>query len=134
MRHAHLHHERDPQAQTICANGSAEYGHQHRQHFGFNSQVTLSASNVPAGASSSLHQHPVTPPGPAASGRSRRRVAAGTYMIDINGTASGPINRLQTVDLTVQTTAPAASTLTTPANSATNVAPNVSFTRAACRM
>ena len=120
-----------PQAQTICANGSAEYGINIGSISGFNSQVTLSASNVPAGASSSFTSTLVTPPGSSSFQVTPTGVAAGTYMIDINGTASGPINRLQTVDLTVQTTAPAASTLTTPANSATNVAPNVSFTWAA---
>jgi hypothetical protein len=119
-----------PTAQAICANVDADYTVNLGSIASFNSPVTLMASGHPAGTTATFSENPVaTLPGSSVlTIGNTGAAAAGTYNILIEGAAAGPINRSKSVDLTVQTAPPAASTLTIPADNATAVPANVTFT------
>lgn len=118
-----------PASQTICAGTTANYSINVGSIAGFNSPVTLSSTGEPAASVASFSPNPVASlPGVSTFSVSTTGVAAGSYPISINGVSAGPINRTAEVGLVVQVAPPAAATLTTPANGATNVAPNVAFT------
>ncbi|MBX3725669.1 MAG: S8 family serine peptidase, partial [Xanthomonadales bacterium] len=114
----------NPTSRSICAPATASYDLSLGSLLGFNEPVALSASGVPAGATSSFSVNPV----PSLPGSSAMTIgntgaaAAGTYQIDVTGTAS-PSGEVRTtsVELNLATSVPAAPALTSPANNATNV-------------
>ncbi|MBI5858457.1 MAG: M36 family metallopeptidase, partial [Sphingobacteriales bacterium] len=89
---------------------------------GYSGPVTLSVSGNPAGTSVSFSVNPVT--GPSSStltiGNTGAAVA-GTYPITVSGT-DGSLTYSDNFSLSIQSAAPAATTLTAPANGAVNVA------------
>ena len=89
---------------------------------GFSNPVTLSSSGVPAGATSTFSVNPVTPPGSSTlTLGSLGSVTAGSYLLDIEGTASGedPLNL--GVPLEISSIVPPVTGLVTPADGALNV-------------
>lgn len=117
-----------PASQSICAPANAVYTVNVGSILGYNQPVTLSASGNPAGTTAGFSTNPVTPPGSSTlTIGNTGAAAAGTYNIDVSGaSASGP--HMTTVVLNLFTAAPAAPVLTAPANGATNVAAQPTFT------
>ncbi|MGE4070073.1 MAG: hypothetical protein AB7E72_02765 [Lysobacterales bacterium] len=106
---------------------------------GFSGSVTLSTPGLNGAvfSNSSFSPNPVTPTAGGVTSQLSLTLdggaASGTYPVAIQATNGGgtPIVRNDSFNVSVSNGAPAASTLTTPANNATNVAANVSFTWAA---
>ena len=113
-----------PVTQTVCAGSSATYTANLGSISSFNSPVTLSSTGQPAGASVAFGSNPVTnlPGSTSVTVLTTPAVAAGSYAVNIDAAASGPITRLSTVELVVQNAAPTPPTLNTPANAAIAVA------------
>ena len=89
---------------------------------GFTSPVTLAASGVPTGATSAFSVNPVSPPGSSTLALgSLGSVAAGSYLLEIEGTAAGedPLNL--GVPLEISSIVPPATTPASPADGALNV-------------
>ncbi|HEY1012233.1 MAG TPA: M36 family metallopeptidase [Herpetosiphonaceae bacterium] len=119
-----------PTAQTICRGSNAIY------NIGVGTQnavpATLSATGNPAGTTATFNPNPVvTVPGNSTlTIGNTGGVAAGTYGIRVTATGITSTNSI-TVNMTVVASAPAAPSLTAPANNATNVVYNPTFTWAA---
>jgi hypothetical protein len=108
----------DPDVAQICAGDIAEYTVNVGAIGGFANPVTLSASATPATTTFSVN--PVTPPGSSVMTIGNTGgVAGGSYIIQIDGTATGSPGHSVQVALDVVTAA-AAPALTAPANGATN--------------
>jgi hypothetical protein len=89
---------------------------------GFNENVTLAVSGVPAGASDSLSVNPVTPPGTSTlTLGSLGSVTAGTYLVGVQGTAPGEDPLDLAIPLELTSLAPPVTTLVAPADGALNV-------------
>jgi len=89
---------------------------------GFSNPVTLSSSGVPAGATSTFSVNPVSPPGSSTlTLGGLGSVTAGSYLLDIEGTAAGedPLNL--EVPLEISSIVPPVTGLVTPADGALNV-------------
>ena len=118
-----------PASQSICAGTSALYTVDVGAVSGFANNVTLSASGNPGATTTGFVPNPVTPPGTSTlTVGNTSGVGAGTYSIAVAGSASGSPGHSTPVDLTVFATAPAAPTLTAPANGATGVDLTPTFT------
>ncbi len=117
-----------PANQSICAPANAVYNVDVGSLMGYVTPVTLSATGVPAGATSAFGSNPVTPPGATTlTIGNTGAVAPGSYAVNVVGvSASG--THTNTVGLNVATAAPGAPNLTAPANGATNVSSTPTFT------
>jgi hypothetical protein len=115
--------------QNVCAGTPADYPLSFSALNGYSSALNLSATGLPPSAAATFTPNPVPSlPGSSVLRVATTGVAAGNYPFIASATGTGPITR--TVDLTlgVQTTAPAAASLTAPANNATNQPVSPSFT------
>jgi uncharacterized repeat protein (TIGR01451 family) len=119
-----------PQDVAVCAGTPATYSIDVGSISDFNSPVNLAASGNPSPTSVVFSPNPVpTLPGVSTmTVNNTGGVAAGTYPIQINGTATGADPKTTNVNLTVFTTTPGTVTLTGPANGATNVPTRPTFT------
>jgi len=115
-----------PDSQSVCAPASASYTINVAQILGFNSAVTLTQPNPPAGATASFVPNPVTPPGTSVLTVGPTS-AEGAYSLDIVGTTATKTHTT-TVGLTVYAAAAGAPTLTAPADGATDVSRTPTFT------
>jgi hypothetical protein len=125
-----------PASAAICAGETASYSIGALGLGGFDDPVTLSVTGLPASASSSFSSNPVVPALPAATSTlgigNTASVAAGSYPLTIDGNSGGPgfpaTARNTEVTLVVADAAPAAGTLVSPANNASNVATQPTLT------
>lgn len=117
---------------AVCAPDDAVYDIDVGQALNFSDPVTLSASGVPAGATSTFATNPVIPGGSTVLTIGNTAAAsAGTYSIDITGNAAA-LERSVGVTLALSTQIPVTSALLQPANGATDVlAPTYSWTASA---
>ncbi|MBL8298787.1 MAG: S8 family serine peptidase [Rhodanobacteraceae bacterium] len=110
-----------PSSREICAPTSATYAINVGSILGYTTPVTLSTSNVPAGASVNVAPTSVTPAGTATVTLNPGSLAAGSYSFNLDAnSASGAQTSLLGVELA--TAIPTTPTLTTPADNATGVA------------
>ena len=110
-----------PDTVDVCAPANGVYNVALGSLLGFNSAVTLSASGVPAGATSSFSPNPVTPAGNSTlTIGNTGAVAAGSYNITVTGTGGGETHD-DSVVLNVTAGVPGAPTLVAPADGATGV-------------
>ena len=118
----------DSQA-SICQGDEAMYGFDIGSILNFDMPVTLSATGEPAGTTAMFSPNPVTPlPGSSTLTISNTgSAAAGDYMIEVTGMATGAENRTAEVGLSVFDAVPAAPVLTAPADAATGVTLNPTF-------
>ncbi|MCI0344322.1 MAG: hypothetical protein L0221_02600, partial [Chloroflexi bacterium] len=123
-----------PELQQACATaGSVDYTVDIGAVLGFGNDVTLGALVAPAGPSTSFGTNPVTPPGSSLlTVGDLGASSAGTYDIEVEGTAAATSPRSDTVQLALFTATPGAVTLTSPANGAVDVplAPSFAWTAA----
>jgi subtilisin-like proprotein convertase family protein len=106
--------------QSVCAPANAVYTIAIGSLGGFSNPVTMSATSVPAGGTATFSPNPVTPGNNTTMTISGTGgIAAGTYTITVQGSSTTGI-KTTPVTLTVASGPPAAATLTTPANGATN--------------
>ncbi len=118
-----------PAAQEVCAPSNAVVNLSVPSFNAFVLPVTLSASGVPAGATTSFSVNPVTPGGTSVLTLGNTgAAAAGTSTVTITGTAAGPITHTGDAVVTIATANPAAASLTAPANGAPNVPALPTFT------
>jgi hypothetical protein len=105
-------------AERVCAPAGATFSIDVDSILGFNDPVTLSASGVPAGASSSFNVNPVTPVGSSALQIGDTAAAsAGSYTIVVDGVAAS-ISRSLSLQLELATALPAVAGLLQPADGA----------------
>ena len=110
-----------PEVVNICAPESALYDVNVNSLMGFDSSVTLSLQNPPAGATISFQPNPLVSPGSSVlTLGATQSVAAGDHDFSIIG-ASGDLVHSDTVALHVDQTKPAAPALSAPANEADNI-------------
>lgn len=111
----------DPSSLSICTPANAVSEITVGSIQGFSTPVTLSASGNPAGTTASFTSNPVTPPNTSTlTIGNTGAAAAGDYTVVVEGTA-GAETKIVNIELSVFTANPAAPTLTTPANGATDV-------------
>ena len=115
-----------PDTQQICAPSDATYSVNLAPVGGFTGNVSLAAIGNPGSAS--FTPNPVTPPGSSALVISG--AGAGNYSFDVVGTSvvTPSLVHTETVGLDVAAAAPSAPTLTSPPDSAINVALMPTFT------
>ncbi len=107
---------------AVCAPASADYTVNVGSILGFSAPVTLSVSGNPGGTSASFSANPVTPSGTSTlTIGGTGAAAAGSYLLTIDGTATGGVPKSTSVGLDLFTAAPAATTLNAPAHGALNV-------------
>ncbi len=125
--------EATPASQDVCVPADALYTVNVLQNEpGFNQPVTLSTVGVPGGYTPSFGTNPVTPPGSSLLTLAGSNAAAfGSYAIDIVGSAITE-TFTTTVGLNLYTAVPGIVSLTAPANGATNIdlQPTFSWTAA----
>lgn len=109
-----------PPSQSVCTPTSANYTVAVGVTGSFSGNVTLSATNLPAGATATFSPNPVVAPGNSTLTITTSGVAAGTYTFTVTGT-SGAQSQSATASLTVLAGAPAQVTLVQPANGETGV-------------
>ena len=115
-------------AAEICAPATASFSIDVTETLGFSNPVTLTATGVPAGATSSFSVNPVTPPGNTNLQIDDTVSAApGVYSIQIDG-VSGSLIRSVNVDLKIDDIVPAQPTNQTPPDLATGVNTVPTFT------
>lgn len=107
-----------PATRTLCTGTLANYSVSVGSIQAFVSPVTLAATGNPG--PTSFAPNPVVPGNASAMQVVTTGVAAGTYPIQINGTASGATNQNTSVSLKVFATIPSTPAPQTPANAATN--------------
>ncbi|WP_425508327.1 pre-peptidase C-terminal domain-containing protein [Tahibacter amnicola] len=111
-----------PASQSVCAPGTTSYTVNIGATGGFSNNVTLAASGLPSGVTASFAPNPVAPGSSSTLTLNvASSAAAGSYTVTINGTASGSAGHSATTQLVVNAGAPAAPTLSAPANGATGV-------------
>ena len=123
-----------PASQAVCAPDDALYTVDVGSVSGFTNPVTLGVTGNPASTTVDFTPNPVTPPGSSLFTVGDTSTAAeGTYALTISGSASGSPDHSTGVELSIFDAAPAAATLTAPADGATDVAlrPAFSWTAAA---
>ena len=117
-----------PDSQSVCSGDDAQYTVDVNATGGFSDPVTLSASGNPAGTTTNFSVNPVTPPGSSTLTIGDTGAATpGTSTITIEGTGGGKTHST-TVDLSIYDAAPAAPTLSSPADGATGVSLTPTFT------
>ena len=116
--------------ESVCGNVQVQRPITIGTILGFVNPVTMSSTGLPDPGTVAFSPNPITPPGTTTMTLNTSGVAAGEYTVLATGT-SGAIVRSSSFPMFLATQAPAASTLTTPANSATNVAPTTQFVWAA---
>jgi hypothetical protein len=118
-----------PLGQAICAGNDAVYSVSVPSFQSFVSPVTLSATGNPAPTTTGFGTNPITPGNSTnLTIGSTGAAAAGSYVINVQGSAAGPINHSQNVGLDVYVGTPGTSTLTAPADTAINVVVRPTFT------
>jgi len=114
----------DPAAQSVCTPADADYQVDVGSILGFADDVTLSATGNPSGTTTSFSTNPVTPAEPPNSSTltigDTGSAAFGTSTITVEGT-TGAETKSTDVTLSLFTQAPAAPTLSAPADGATDV-------------
>ncbi len=120
-----------PPAATICAPTTSIHTINVGVVEGFSDPVTLNIPNLPAGVNANFAPNPVIPGNSSTLTLTITNAAApGTTNLQVHG-VSGSINRNAYIGLTLYTAIPAAPALTAPADGATGVALNPTFTWAA---
>ncbi|MBE2235092.1 MAG: S8 family serine peptidase, partial [Anaerolinea sp.] len=118
-----------PASLDICTPADAVYTVNVGSILGFVNPVTLSAAGNPVGTTATFSPNPVTPPNNSTfTVGSTGAAAPGSYTIAVNGTANGGTPKSVNVGLNLYSAAPAAATLTAPANGALNVPAAPTFT------
>ncbi len=118
-----------PNALSVCAPDPAVYNISVPQFQGFSESVTLSASGNPAGSTVGFGTNPVTPPGASVMTVTTTGATVGDATITVTGTSSpSSIMHSANVALSLFDATPGTPTLSMPANGATNVAVNPTFT------
>ncbi|MEO6689096.1 MAG: hypothetical protein ABIN56_08265, partial [Dokdonella sp.] len=118
-----------PANTSVCVGTPANYAVSVGSVSGFNAPVTLAAVGNPAPSTVSFTPNPVpTLPGSSAMQVVTTGVAAGSYPITINGTATGASNQSTSINLAVFAAAPGAPSLTAPVNASTGQALRPTFT------
>ncbi|XOV67311.1 MAG: reprolysin-like metallopeptidase [Fluviicola sp.] len=113
---------------TVCSPNDAVYTIDIGEVGGYSDPVTLSVTGLPAGATSSFSVNPVTPVGSSVltiSNIGAVTPGAYTFSVDANSTSG---SKSLSMDLNINNGSPAAVTLTAPADAATGVATNTTFT------
>jgi subtilisin-like proprotein convertase family protein len=121
-------------SQSICAPGNTTYTVNVGSQLSFSNAVTLAATGLPAGVTAAFSPNPVTPGGSSTMTLTANGSAvAGTSTVTVNGTATGSAGHSATTQLVLTTGAPAAPTLSSPANGAsgTSTAPTFSWSASA---
>ena len=120
-----------PSTQDVCAPSNAVYTVNVGSILGYNDPVTLSAINLPSGATADFSVNPVTPNDPPNTSvftvGSLGSVSAGNYAIQVLGIAPTSTHTA-TVGLNLFTAVPDTVTLLTPANGANNIPTDTSLT------
>ncbi len=110
-----------PATQTVCAPNEARYDVTVGQIAGVNDPVTLSMSGHPAGTTLNYGPNPLTPPGSSAITITNTGAGtAGSYNIEITG-VTATSTHTATVQLDLFSGAPGSTSLTLPANGATDI-------------
>ncbi|KAB2962195.1 MAG: hypothetical protein F9K16_09760, partial [Thermoanaerobaculia bacterium] len=118
-----------PPSQTVCAGADADYAINVGSIAGFTNAVTLSATGHPAGTTATFVPNPVTPPGASTFTVGNTGVAAGgTYSVTVGGAASGSPGHSTAVELVIDAGNPTPAMLISPANGATSVPLQPTFT------
>jgi len=112
---------------SICSPNSATEPVALTAKNGYTGTVNLSASGVPAGATVTFAPASVTPTDSSTMSITVTGAATGNYPITVLG-GDGVISHTDTIDLIVNDGVPAASSLISPANTATGVATSPTFT------
>lgn len=112
----------------VCSPDDATYNLQINSILGFTDQVTLSSSGLPASATGSFSNTPVTPPGVSDfTVGNLVAVTAGNYQMTVTG-ISGPINKSLDLNLNLFDSVPNSTDLISPSDNASNVSgTNISF-------
>lgn len=114
-------------APAFCPGGSATCNVNVGQLLGFTGQVTLSATNLPAGMTASFGANPVaTGANSTVTLTSTTATPSGTYSVNVVGT-SGSQTETQTITLTVRNAANIPPTLTAPAANSLRALPRPNF-------
>lgn len=121
----------DPTTAAICAPADGSFDIDTASVLGYTDPVTLSTTNVPAGATVAFSANPVSPGGSSTlTLGNTAAVTAGNHAFQVNASStSGPQSR--NVDVHVAGATAAAPALGTPADNAGNVAATPTFTWAA---
>jgi subtilisin-like proprotein convertase family protein len=124
-----------PPSLSVCAGSPASYSIGVLSVGGFSSPVALSVTGVPAGGSSSFTPASVVPASPAATSAlslGTSGVATGNYSLVVSGNSTSPaLSRTANINLDVTAAAPAAGSLTAPANGAAGTSTTPAFSWAA---
>ena len=114
-------------APTFCPGSTATCSVNVGQLLGFTGQVTLTATNLPAGMTASFGTNPVAA-GAASSVTltSTSATPSGTYSVNVVGT-SGSQSETQTITVTIRNAANVAPTLTSPAVNSLRALPRPTF-------
>lgn len=112
-----------PLNQRVCATNDATFTVEGHGYSGFSGTANLTAFDVPAGATSMLPASPLAIPGTATwTIGNLSGVTPGSYTLRIAGDSTSPVlNRERTVNLTIDSAAPAAPTTVSPANGANSI-------------
>ncbi len=117
-----------PASRNICVGSTATYTVTNNSIASFAGPVTLALAGAPAPSTGSFSPNPVPTPGTSTLTISNTAgIAAGTYPLTINGTATGADPRSTNATLVVTALVAVAPTLTSPANSSLGVSVRPAF-------
>ncbi len=117
-----------PASQEICAPANAVYTINVGSVASYTDPVTLSASSLPGSATAGFAPNPVTPPGSSTlTIGNTGTISPGLHTFSVDGASTSGVHS-KSLDLTVYAAAPAAPTLTAPADGAVNVPVRPTFT------
>ena len=105
---------------SACVTGSPQTVLNLQSILGFSDPVTLSDTGLPTGANATYSDNPVNPPGTSNLTVNVTTAAAGEYPFTVTGTA-GTISDTVDLHLSVHSATPSTTTLSTPANGATDI-------------
>ncbi|MEO8672580.1 MAG: hypothetical protein ABI411_14775 [Tahibacter sp.] len=118
--------------QSICAGGNATFTVNVGSQLSFVNPVTLSATGQPGASTMAFSPNPVTPGNNSTlTLANTAALPTGSSTLTISGSATGSAGHSATAQVNVASFAPAAITLTAPANAATAVDTSTNFTWAA---